>query len=65
MEADRVLHHLLKEFDKLKAEQKEFLGSGRAGDFPEYRHVCGIIRGLGHAESIVRDLVQRLEIDDE
>jgi hypothetical protein len=65
MDADRVLNHLLKEFDKLKAEQKEFLGSGRAGDFPEYRQVCGIIRGLGHAESIVRDLVQRLEIDDE
>ena len=65
MEVDRVLHHLLKEFDKLKAEQHMFLGSGRAGDFSEYRHVCGIIRGLGHAETIVRDLVQRLEIDDE
>jgi hypothetical protein len=65
MEADRVLHYLLKEFDKLKAEQHMFLGSGRAGDFPEYRHVCGIIRGLGHAETIVKDLVQRLEIDDE
>lgn len=65
MEADRILHYLLKEFDKLKVEQAEFLGNGRAGDFSEYRHVCGIIRGLNHADTIVRDLVQRLEIDDE
>jgi hypothetical protein len=65
MEVDRVLHHLLKEFDKLKVEQHMFLGSGRAQDFAEYRHICGTIRGLGHAETLVRDLVQRLEIDDE
>ena len=65
MDVDRVLHHLLREFDKLVEEQQRFLGSGSAKDFAEYRYVCGTIRGLGHAEILVRDLVQRLEIDDE
>jgi hypothetical protein len=65
MEADRVLHHLLRELDKIVKEQTEFLGSGSAKDFADYRYVCGTIRGLGHAEILVKDLVQRLEIDDE
>jgi hypothetical protein len=65
METDRVLHHLLRELDKIVKEQAEFLGSGSAKDFADYRYVCGTIRGLGHAEILVKDLVQRLEIDDE
>jgi hypothetical protein len=65
MDVDRVLHHLLRELDKLVEEQQSFLGSGSAKDFAEYRYVCGTIRGLGHAEILVRDLVHRLEIDDE
>ena len=65
MDVDRVLHHLLRELDKIAVEQQSFLGSGSAKDFAEYRYVCGTIRGLGHAEILVRDLVQRLEIDDE
>jgi hypothetical protein len=42
-----------------------FLTTGRAADFADYRHLCGVIRGLTHAESIVKDLVQRLEHEDD
>ena len=45
MDADRVLHHLLRELDKIAVEQQSFLGSGSAKDFAEYRYVCGTIRG--------------------
>ncbi len=34
-------------------------------DFAEYRHVCGVIRGLTHAEQLVKDLVQKMEYSDE
>jgi hypothetical protein len=51
----------LTEIDKLRQDQQSFLTAGRAGDFPEYRHICGIIRGLSHAEQLVSNLVQKLE----
>lgn len=61
MDNHRVLAFIAREIDKLRAEQASFLSTGRAGDFSEYRHICGIIRGLNHAETIVNDLVQRME----
>lgn len=66
MDSHKLLAYIAREIDKLRAEQASFLSFGRAGDFSEYRHICGIIRGLSHAESIVKDLVQRMEqIEDE
>jgi len=61
----KLANYLLAEFDKLRTEQTTFLATGRAADFAEYRHLCGVIRGLTHAESIVKDLVQRLEHEDD
>ena len=61
----KLANYLLAEFDKLRTEQSVFLATGRAADFAEYRALCGVIRGLTHAESIVKDLVQRLEDEDE
>ena len=60
----KVLEYLAKEIDKLRSDQAIFLNGGGAKDFAEYRHVCGIIRGLTHAETIVKDLVQRINVND-
>lgn len=60
----RPLNALRSELDKLKQDQITFLANGGAKDFAEYRHVCGIIRGLVHADVIAKDLVQRIEIDE-
>lgn len=65
MDNNRVLNYLATEIENLRSDQAAFLASGRASDFAEYRHVCGVIRGLTHAETIVRDLVQRLEKTDD
>jgi hypothetical protein len=46
-------------------KQMEFVASGRCADFAEYRHICGIIRGLELADQIVDDLVQKMEKDDD
>ena len=65
MDQHRLLGFIAREIDKLRSEQASFLSAGRAGDYPEYRHICGIIRGLTHAESIIKDLVQRSEMSDD
>jgi hypothetical protein len=61
----KVLAHLTSEIDKLRGDQANFLNGGGAKDFAEYRHICGVIRGLTHAETLVKDLVQRMENFDE
>jgi len=61
----KVLAHVAKEIDRIRADNISFLGSGRAINFDEYRNVCGIIRGLSLAESIINDLVQRMERSDD
>ena len=65
MNPDKVLNYLAQEIQKLRNDQAVFLNGGGAKDFAEYRHVCGVIRGLTHAETIVKDLVQRMEQSDE
>jgi hypothetical protein len=60
-----LLSHVVKEFQRVKEEQASFLAGGGAKDFAEYRHICGVIRGLTHAETLVKDLVQRMENFDE
>lgn len=47
------------------AQIQEFLGTGQAKDYAEYRESCGKIRGLIVAKQIVEDLVRNLENSDE
>ena len=47
------------------AQIQEFLGTGQARDYAEYRESCGKIRGLIVAKQIVEDLVRNLENSDE
>ena len=57
----KELAHVAKEIDRLRNDNAAFVAAGRAINFDEYRHVCGIIRGLNFAENIINDLVQRME----
>lgn len=65
MDDSRVLSHVIGELQALKNDKALFIADGRAADYAEYRHVCGQIRGLALAEQLCKDLVQRLENDDE
>ena len=60
----RALAHVQKEIDRTRQEQVEFLAAGRAEKFEEYQKICGVIRGLNLADSIINDLVQRMTHDD-
>lgn len=44
---------------------KDVIASGSAKDYPEYRELCGLIRGLEHALREVNDLSRKLLDDDE
>ena len=61
----KLLAHVQKELAKMAQEQTAFLAASRADSYDEYKKVCGVIRGLSLADSIINDLVQKLEQDDE
>ena len=61
----RVLAVVQTEIEKLRLEQVAFLAASRADTYDEYKKVCGVIRGLNLADSIINDLVQRMEKSDE
>ena len=65
MDEVKLLSYLAGEIKKQYDEKSAFIADGRAVDYAEYRHVCGQIRGLALAEQLCKDLVQRLEHDDE
>ena len=60
-DAIHALAHVQKELKKLADENIAFLAASRADSFDEYKKVCGVIRGLNLADSIINDLVQRME----
>lgn len=65
MDNSQILNYLVREINKQRDENSMFLAAGRAINFDEYRHVCGIIRGLTFAETLVKDLAQKMELADD
>lgn len=61
----KVLSHINKELAEQWKTNATFLADGGAKSYDEYRHICGVIRGLAQAESLIKDLVQRLERNDD
>ena len=61
----KVLAHLHKQLLEDSRDSINFLADGEAKSFDEYRHVCGVIRGLTFAETFVNDLVQKMETSDD
>jgi hypothetical protein len=61
----QILAHIVRELQEIRAAQEDHITGGRAADHAEYRHVCGVIRGLTLAENIVNDLVQKMEKADD
>ena len=61
----RVLALVQQEIEKLRQEQVAFVAASRADTFDEYKKICGVIRGLNLADSIINDLVQKAEYSDE
>ncbi len=61
----KLLALVQKELEKLRDEQIAFIAASRADTYDEYKKICGVIRGLSLADSVINDLVQKLEKNDE
>ena len=61
----KILAHLHKQISDSSKDYINFLADEGAKSFDEYRHVCGVIRGLTQADTLINDLVQRLEKNDD
>jgi hypothetical protein len=56
---------LLKQCREKRESLTIALEGGSAKDYAEYRAICGEIRGLSFAESIIIDLAKKLENSDD
>lgn len=61
----RVLEVLSSQIDDQITQTQEFLGTGQAKEYADYREFCGRIRGLLAAKQLVQDLARNLENSDE
>ena len=58
---DQTLELLLSRIDEQRKTVLMNLGDGAAKDYASYTNMTGYIRGLSVAESIIKDLAQRME----
>ena len=56
---------VLKDIEERRDAIAQALISGAAKDFPEYKSMCGEVRGLSLAHSFITDLVRKMETNDE
>ena len=61
----RVLEVISSQLTDQIAQTQEYLGTGQAKDYAEYRETCGKIRGLISAKQLLEDLVRNLEQSDD
>jgi len=61
--AKTVFDVLTEQIDSQLESAKDFLSSGAAKDYPNYREVVGLIRGLEASKNFVQDL-SRNYMDD-
>jgi flagellar biosynthesis component FlhA len=57
----QVLEHLSDKLAQRRTELAESLAAGTVSDFPAYRELCGVIRGLLTAQMEIGDLVRILK----
>ena len=58
---DSTLELLMSQIEDRRKQMLEGLGDGAAKDYASYTNMVGYIRGLSVAESLIKDLAQRME----
>ena len=61
----KTLAYITKEIVKQRETYETAVQRGSAKDFAEYKNLCGLIQGLMTAETIINDLVQKMEKSDD
>ncbi len=60
----RAFQYLSDQNQKRRLDLLDYLGSGSAKDYAEYREVVGVLRGLLQANQNIEDLADRLKDSD-
>jgi|MGYP003121365636 hypothetical protein len=63
--AKTVFDVLKEKLTEQKRSSEEFIQSGAAKDFAEYREVCGVLRGLDTALREINDLSRNYMEDED
>ena len=61
---DNYLEHLSKKIDDKVSQLQIALADGNAGDYAEYKKMCGEVKGLLTARLFISDLQERLKTHD-
>lgn len=59
------LEYLIRELDDMRNRIVDDLGTGKAQDHAEYKFVCGIAQGLLRAKTLIIELTERINREDE
>jgi len=62
---ERIYRYLLERNHNRREIISDFLGSGGAKDFAEYREAVGVVKGLLQAQQDLEDLFDRMKEHDE
>ena len=63
---ERIFRHMLEQNNRRRQELLDFLGTGSAKDYAEYREVVGVLRGLLQANQNIEELMERAkEMDND
>ena len=62
---DKYLEHLSKKLDDKVSQLQIALADGNAGDFAEYKKMCGEVKGLLTARLFITNLQERLKTNDD
>ena len=63
--AKTVFSVLLDQLEEDKTRFTSHLASGGATDFPAYREIVGVLRGLTAAQQLISDLAKNMERNDD
>ena len=62
---DETLKILANQLGEEEQRMKDDMAQGRAEEYAQYMHACGVIRGLQISQGLIATMLKNMEEDDE
>ena len=62
---DETLKVLANQISEEEQRIKDDMAQGRAEEYAQYMHACGVIRGFQIAQGLIASMMRNMEEDDE
>lgn len=62
---DETLKILAKQLAEEEQRIKDDMAQGRAEEYAQYMHACGIVRGFQIAQGLIGTLIENIQEDDD